>query len=124
MIMNSNTALLNPTVNNNPFFISCNDDFIVEFDYGGGNASLYFAVSGQVYNMGVSLNQARYNNKTIKLLVKPSEDKTEVYIDGVYFKTETNYRTFSGSNNCGLFFRTNNVSGVTVTFGNLKIYPA
>ena len=121
---NSDSGLANPLVNNNSFFIPCTDDFIIEFDYGGGSMSLYCAVRGQISNMRVSLNYTRYNNKTIKLLVKPSEDKTDVYIDGVYFKTETNTRTFSGYDYCELRIRTHDSSGATGTFGNLKIYKA
>lgn len=120
--LNSNTGLANPSVDNQSFFIPCTDDFIVEFDYSGGNMSLYFAISGQAYNMGISLNFAKYNNKTLKLVVKPSEDKTDVYIDGVYDDTVTNYRSFATSETCALYIRTNNSSGATATFNNLKIY--
>lgn len=122
--LNANTGLANPSVDNQSYFIPCTDDFIVEFDYGGGNMSLYFAISGQAYNMGISLNFAKYNNKTLKLVVKPSEDKTDVYINGVYNDTITNTRSFGTNETCALYIRTNNSSGATATFGNLKIYPA
>jgi hypothetical protein len=120
--LNSNSGLANPSVDGSSFFIPCTDDFIVEFDYSQGDISLYFAVSGQVYNMGISLNFAKYNNKTFKLLVKPSEDKTDVYIDGIYNNTATNSRSFASSETCALHIRTNNTSGANAKFGNLKIY--
>ena len=122
--LNSNSGLANPSIDGSSFFIPCTDDFIVEFDYGGGNMSLYFAINGMAYNMGISLNFAKYNNKTLKLLVKPSEDKTDVYIDGVYDNTVTNTRSFATSETCALHIRTNWSSGANATFSNLKIYRA
>ena len=84
---------------------------------------MYFAISGMVYNMGISLNFAKYYNKTLKFVVKPSEDKLDVYINGAFNNTITNTRTFGGQDYCGLYITTNNSSGANATFGNLKIYP-
>ena len=110
-----------PVENNNQYFIPTTDDFIVEFDYiANTKCSIYFNTSAQSYNMGISAGFSWYN-KPIKLVVKPTANETDVYVDGVFSETVANTRSFSSA--CGIIFRgTQSTASTDIGIKNLKIY--